>query len=373
MARTLATAIVVLLLAVSGAGGAGLQTPKRGGTLDVVIALEPACLSPLVAGCGIPFGGVIEGAFRSRPDWSKQRRLVSDVDVTREPPFTLTYHIRRDARWSDGTPVTARDFLFTHRALLAYPDPAELHKTWIRSARALDPKTVRVGLRSRFGFWRDLFPIVLPEHALRGENLGEIWSDRIDNPKTGKPIGNGPFLLESWDRGRQLTLVRNPRYWGRHTAYLSRIVFRYSLEPTVVSDLFRKGQADMGQWQFDPAMVSALRRVRGVRLGLAPDSPGWEHLDFRIGDGGHPALRNKLVRRSLAYAIDRVAIARAVIGDEIEPDPRPSTACCFARAAAATGRIGTSIAIARPRLAGFSSARAAARVPTACTRVQASA
>ena len=326
MARPLALAAAgaLALLAVSGAGGAATQqTPKRGGTLNVVVALEPACLSPFVGFCGISFGGVIEGAFRSRPDWSKQPRLVSGVDVTRTAPFTLTYHIHRDARWSDGTPVSARDFLFTHRALLAYPDPAELHKTWIRKVRALGPKTVRVDLRSRFGFWRDLFSVVLPEHALRGENLEEVWSDRIDNPTTGKPIGNGPFLVQSWERGKQLTLVRNPRYWGRHLAYLDRIVFRYSLDPAVVAELFRNGQADIGQWQFDPAMATALRRVAGVRLRLAVDSPGWEHLDIRIGAGGHRALRNKLVRRALAYAIDRVAIARAVIGDDIDRDPKP--------------------------------------------------
>jgi hypothetical protein len=67
----LVAAIAVALLAVLGAGGAGTQAPKRGGTLNVVVALEPVCLNPLVSPCGLPFGGVLEGAFRTRPDWSK--------------------------------------------------------------------------------------------------------------------------------------------------------------------------------------------------------------------------------------------------------------------------------------------------------------
>lgn len=331
MARRLALvgALVAALLPVSGAGGTEAQRPKRGGTLNIVMAIEPPCVSPIVDPCQnlvLPIRGVVEGAFKQRPDWSWEPRLVSGVDVTRKPPFTLTYHIRPEARWSDGRPVTSRDFLFTHAARLKHPDPAELHKTWIRgSPRALDSKTVRVRLRSRFGFWQYLFTAVFPEHALRGEDLADVWEEEIDNPKTGQAIGNGPWLMESWQRGEQLTLVRNPRYWGRHTSYLDRIVVRFSFDATAAG-LFATGRADVGQWQFDPALASALRAVRGVRLRFSPTPVGFEHLDMRIGPGGHPALRGtqgKLVRRALAYAIDRVAIVRAVVGTDVEPNPRP--------------------------------------------------
>jgi len=167
---------------------------------------------------------------RIGPGYSRRPRLVSGVDYTRKPPFTLTYHIRPEARWSDGTPLTARDFVFTHQARLEHPrledDP---HKTYVRSVREVNAKTVRVVLRSRFFFWREaLFDVVLPRHALRGEDLEQVWRDRVDNPKTGEPIGSGPFLVGPWERGKQLTLVRNPRYWGPHRAYLDRIVVRFA-------------------------------------------------------------------------------------------------------------------------------------------------
>ena len=328
VARALAAAIAVSLLAVSGAGGAGAQTPKRGGVLDVVGAIEPPCLSVLVSPCKdavLPIYGVLEGAFKLGPDYSWRPRLVSRVDVTTKPPFTLTYHIRPEARWSDGTPVSARDFVFTYTTRLRYPEVPEddQYKTWVRSVRAVDRTTVRVVLRSRFAFWRGLFAVVLPEHALRGEDLEKVWIDRIHNPKTGAPIGNGPFLVQRWERGKQLTLARNPGYSGTHPAYLDRVVFRYSLDPAGVADLFRNGEADIGQWQFSPDLASELRRVPGVKLLFAPDSPGFEHLDIRMGPGGHRALRNKLVRRALAHGIDRVEIARAVLGDEVDPNPRP--------------------------------------------------
>ena len=65
---------------------------------------------------------VLPGAFRVGPGLELRPNLVSRVDVTRKPPFTLTYRIRPEARWSDGTPVSARDFVFTHRTSLAAGD-----------------------------------------------------------------------------------------------------------------------------------------------------------------------------------------------------------------------------------------------------------
>ena len=177
----------------------------------------------------LPIGSVLLGAYSVGPNFTYQPQLVSGVDYTTTPPFTLTYHIRPEARWSDGVSVTAEDFVFTYHAFRdhAPPELDDPHRTRIRDVRALDTRTVRVVLRSRFGFWRNLFYIVLPEHALRGENIDRIWLDGIVNPKTGTPIGSGPFLVSRLDRGRQLTLVRNPRYWGRHRAYLDRIVIRF--------------------------------------------------------------------------------------------------------------------------------------------------
>ena len=332
MARRLAltAAFVAVLLPVSGAGGSGAQAPKRGGTVQAITGgFEPACLNLLVSQCFLPFAGVLEGAFAQAPDYSWRERLVSHVEYTRKPPYTLTYHIRPEARWSDGTPVTARDFVFTHEARLKHPLPEDhLHQTRIRSVRRLDAKTVTVVLTSRFAFWRRLFNPVLPEHALRGENLEKIWVDRIDNPKTGAPIGSGPFLVERFERGEALTLRRNPRYWGPHVAHLDRIVFRFSIDPLVVAELFRSRRADVGQWQFSEGLISEIRRISGVRLRVAPDAPGWEHLDIRLGARGHPALKQKLVRRALAYGIDRVAIVQSLFGD-LGPGIRPLDSLLF--------------------------------------------
>ena len=321
MARGLAAAIAVSLLAVSGAGGAPAQTPKRGGTVVIATAtfLEPACLNPLVDACRPapatvrPFDVVLSGAFDVTPDATFRPDLVSRVDIVSRKPFTLRYHIKPGARWNDGVPVTARDFEFTHEAIREHrPDGQDLHWTKVRSVRPLDTKTVRVVLPAPHADWRFLFEWVLPRHALAGADLGSVWQDRVDSPKTGRLIGSGPFLVERLDRGKQLTLVRNPRYWGSHTAYLERLVWRFVPAVDAAAAL-RQGEVDL--IHFGPAVLQAaaleLRRERTPGIRVLPVLAQFlEHVAIR-SRGGHPALEYPLVRQALAYGIDRAAIARA--------------------------------------------------------------
>jgi peptide/nickel transport system substrate-binding protein len=88
----------------------------------------------------------------------------------------------------------------------------------------------------------------------------------------------------------------------------------------------RSGEADVAQSR-DPSIVSELRQISGVRV-LSTPSTGWEHLSIRRGVGGHPALRQKLVRQALAFGIDRVEIARRLFG-ELESRYRPSDSALF--------------------------------------------
>ena len=338
----LAAAIAVSLLAVSGAGGAPQQAPKRGGTLVFAQPQpEPACLNILLPQCG-GAGGiqlitawrlVLEAPFDLGGDLTWRPGLISSATFTTRPPYKLTYRIRPEARWSDGTPVTARDFVFTHAAILRYihDGPLETLHAEVQSVRAVDPKTVRVTLRSRVGEWRRLFAGIFPAHALAGENLGEVWRDRIDNPKTGRPIGSGPFLVERWDRGRQIVLVRNPRYWGAHRSYVDRLVIRFGVQAGDLPGLMRSGQVHVA-YNVPTSLVGELRRDADLELVSGP-STAWERIDFRVRPGGHPLLRKKLVRRAIANGIDRAAIVSRLsaesglrlrtTSEHDAPDPEP--------------------------------------------------
>lgn len=321
----LTAALAVSLLCVSGAGGSPAQAPKRGGTIVLLrlATTEPACLNPFACNAGFSFDPsvmqVLEGAYEVDSDLVARPNLVSRVTIGRQP-FTLTYHIRPNARWSDDVPVTASDFWFTQRVFARQPMVAgrfamDLHRN-IRRARVLDAKTYRVELREPFARWRELYPVVLPRHALEGRDPSRVWIDRIDNPATGAPIGSGPFLVSRWDRGSQLVLVRNPRYWGPHTAYLDRLVHRFvRSDPTDPLGPIRRNEFDvalaLGGGFVSQEVAAQVRQTPGWRVLTWP-TLAVEHLAFRMGEGGHPALRSKLVRRALAFGIDRVAITRAI-------------------------------------------------------------
>ena len=324
---TLAAALAVSLLAVSGASGSeAQQTPKRGGTLVYrLFGPDPPCLNVLLTSCD-PSGmswveKVLQKPFEVGPDFTFEESLVSRVDFTRTRPFTLTYHIRPAAHWSDGVPVTAQDFIFTLQAIRrhGYQQLRDLHAP-VRSARAVDRKTLRVVLRPKFATWRALFGNILPAHALRGSDLTQVWRDRIDDPGTGRPIGSGPFLVERFERGRQIVLRRNPRYWGPHPAYVERLVLRHAVQATDPSPELTSGELDVALVGLT-SFVPALRRLPGVRV-VAPVTSDYEQLTVQVrGPNAHPALRNKLVRRALAYGIDRTVLARRILG-ELDPTAR---------------------------------------------------
>ena len=320
---TTLAAVVVGVAFVASAAGAPAQEPKRGGTLVFgrPAFTEPACLNPFTCAPGgdPALVQVLEGAFEFGSDLVPRPNLVSDVTPGRNP-FTLTYHIRPEARWSDGTPVTARDFQFTQEAFAAHvEDPEGLYAN-VRRTQVIDAKTFRVELVRRVAPWRYLYSLVLPRHALVGQDVTKVWSDRIDNPKTGQPIGSGPFLLSRFERGKQIVLERNPRYWGPHTAFLDRLVYRFQRpDPADPLGPIRRQEVDASFTLGGPAPLTSdqareVRRLSGWRASAWPGA-AMEHFMFRVGAGGHPALRSKLVRQALAFGIDRVAIARELQAD----------------------------------------------------------
>ncbi|HET6617899.1 MAG TPA: ABC transporter substrate-binding protein, partial [Gemmatimonadota bacterium] len=340
MARTLTAALAAALLAVvPGAGAApGAETPRRGGTV-VALRLEPTCLNPFA--CPVlpddeAITQVLEGAFEVGPDLVRRPNLVSGVDIGRKP-FTLTYYIRPEARWSDGVPVTAADFLFTQLAFARLPtlasDDRELYGR-VRRARVVDAKTFRVELRAPFSDWHSLYRVVLPRHALEGQDLTKVWIDGIDNPTTGRPIASGPFLVQQWERGKQLALGRNPRYWGPHTAYLDRLVFSFAQDRSDPLGPVRRNEFDVslnlvGSFPLSEELARGVRQVPGWRTRAWP-APLAEHLVFRVAaPGGHPALRFALVRRALAFGIDREEIARAFLGEAERSSRRPLDSTVF--------------------------------------------
>ena len=182
--KHLISAVLVAVLAVTGcAVDGGTQepaatTPEAGGILTFGAEQEPTNgLNWLLACCTHAWAtsitdAVLEGAFEFTPDYTYAPNLVESVEVD-EDPFTLTYRLRPDAVWSDGKPISAADLEFTWETLVD-PDVAIASRQGydlIRTAEVVDGKTIRFEFETPYAAWRELFPMVLPKHALEGENF----------------------------------------------------------------------------------------------------------------------------------------------------------------------------------------------------------
>lgn len=234
--------------------------------------------------------------------------------------FCVVYHIRTDARWSDGVPVTANDFLFTHEMLT---DPVRAPRTdggygLISTALAPDAKTAVFGFDEVYAPWRTLFPVVLPAHVLDGVSLSE-------DPLTALQTTAGPFVLESWIEGDRIVLNRNRGYWASQDPVSGSPLGDIEEIQIVFPDSVRDMLAGLEDGEIDVAgprplawMIEETASMDEVRFDLTP-GPFWEHIDFNHDD---PLLAQLWVRQVIDLAIDRGAILDAT-ARMVDPDSTP--------------------------------------------------
>jgi peptide/nickel transport system substrate-binding protein len=326
--KSLALASLVLALALFGAACAsqdtntnpstdnGASDAAQGGTLVVAAEQFPAdtmCYGATnnIAWCYYPENAVLLGAYRQTPQFTYEPELLDgEAEISEGPPFKVTYHIAQDAVWSDGTPVTADDFEYTKDAILdpnnepvgtdGYDD--------IQSTKIIDDKTYEVTFKKPFAPYKTLFGPLYPAHILKGQDWDKVWDKCICDPKTGDPVGDGPFLLTSWKKNQEWVLERNDKWWGPHPAYLDKMVWRYIADVNSQIQALRGGEVDM----IYPTTQLTLKNVLTMPNITSDIGSGtfYQHLDFQTKN---PLLKNDWVRQAIAYGIDRQAIVDKLV------------------------------------------------------------
>ena len=220
---------------------------------------------------------------------------------------TITYRIRRGVRWQDGTPLTARDVVFSYRQILNPRNdvPTRVGYEEVSAIAAPDDYTVVVRLRRRFAPFVQYFfgpqgvGAIMPAHLLSGH------ADLNHVPYDALPIGSGPFRIVRWRRGDSVTLEANPTYW-RGRPKIERIVYRIIADPDTRLEQLRTGEAD-AYFDVDPHLLPQTTTIPGVQVALTPVNDV-HVLRFNLRD---PALRDARVRRAIAMAIDRQRLIAA--------------------------------------------------------------
>jgi ABC-type transport system substrate-binding protein len=310
---------ILASLVVVASGSASSSAKTASGTVVFGADQEPGILNTNIIGGDVFWGGqvvspVLATTYRVYPDFSFRPELVSKATITRKP-FSVTYYIKKNAKWNDGKPVTAQDYEFTRKTIM---DPnvkilSTIGYEDIVKTRIINSKTVKFTFKKPFAGWKTLFGQPLPSHALKGQDFNKVWLNDLNNPRTNKPISDGPFYLPSggWQRGRQLTLLRNPKYWGPK-AKLAKLVYRFLPDTNTTAEQIRGGEVDVIYPQPQLFLVP-LRHQRGLKTQIGR-GPSFEHIDFQTGfkDKGNPLLRNLWMRQAIGYGINRPAIVKAL-------------------------------------------------------------
>lgn len=296
------------------------SAPHRGGTVVVAIPSEPKSLMPYAPRAqGTPASDILGMIFPYLVATDSDLVSYSPQLATRwewEPDGTsLTFHLRDDARWEDGVPVTAEDVSFSFEVardtLVGWPTMR--WKREIERCEVLDPHTVRYHFsrvpREALRFAKEGF--VIPKHLL--DNVPrDAWAQ---SEFAKHPVGCGPFRLESWDAAQRLVLVRNPTYWEPELPRLERIVMRIVPDAATRVRLLGAGELD-----FVDELTS--RDADLLHAGASPvriltcKGRDYDYLAFNLRD---PLFASVRVREALTRAIDREGIVNSLLQGYAEP------------------------------------------------------
>ncbi len=233
--------------------------------------------------------------------------LARAVDVADDLSWAR-FHLRADARWHDGQPITADDLVFTFRTLAKQGAP--YYRQVLRLFNVEKEGRLTVLFRSERPGDRAFVRIVgtLPVHPRH------FWQNRVaDGKSLTVPLGSGPYRVERAEAGRRLVLERVTDYWAKdHPVNLGRFNFDrikvdYYRDKTVALEAFTAGEFDLWQ-ERDAASWSTRfqRRERGSRRLVqhifALDTPGRSSL--LVFNLRRPLFQDLRVRRAIALAYD---------------------------------------------------------------------
>ena len=231
---------------------------------------------------------------------------------------TITVHLRPEATWSDGQPLTADDVVFTYRMAVAQGNSVGSRFPYflMEDVVALDAHTLQVHFSQPFAPWPStLFPFVLPRHVLEPVFAREGTLDRAVWNRV-PTVGSGPFVFSAEDGG-ELVFVANPRYWRGQPA-VDRVRVRVLPQPEERLTAVTDGEVDLAPLLW-PERVGWVGAPPGVRFLEGP--AGFvETLFFNLDPcTGHPALQQEAVRQAIALALDRALLCDLLAPGQAQP------------------------------------------------------
>jgi len=231
-----------------------------------------------------------------------------------EDSLTYTFHLKPGAKFHDGSPLNAEAVVFSierQRALALGPD---YYWANVVSIDVVDDTTFTAKLNAPSAFFLNM---IAAPWASRIVNPAVVEANEVDGDMAHAYLqdhdgGSGPYILESWDRDlRQITMVRNPDYWGGWSEgpHIDKVVVRWIDEPSTIRSMLEKGDVDV---------ATGLTYEDWKDLG---ETPGIKSVSYPALftaqiylDNLEPPMDNPKVRQAMQAALDTQSIIEDVMG-----------------------------------------------------------
>ncbi|WP_188432590.1 peptide ABC transporter substrate-binding protein [Kroppenstedtia guangzhouensis] len=313
-----------MALILSGCGGPSSSADKESEqVLHMSEEQEPPMLDSAKSSDGISFT-VLANTMEGLMTFDSRQRLVPGVakempKVSRDGK-TYTFHLR-DARWSDGSPVTAQDFEYAWKRAL-HPETAseyafifydienaqQYNQGKVKADRvgvkALDDKTLKVTLKHPVSAFlsKTTVPSFYPQKKAFVEKMGNRYAKEADTL-----LYNGPFKLAEWKHNSGWKYIKNDQYWDKDRVKLDKVSWKVVKDPATGVNLYNTGKLDVTKLSGDFSTQYKGRKdfkaVTGASLG------------YLVLNQEQKLFSNEKVRRAVASAIDREAHSKVVLKD----------------------------------------------------------
>lgn len=328
--RLLSSALSLLALTGCWSRESPVQAGNRTQILHRSLGADVAELDPHVA-TGLPELNVVstlfEGLVAEDPqDLHPVPGVAERWDISADG-LTYTFLLRTNARWSNGEPVTARDFLASFRRVLTPSFGADyadmLHVVQGAEAyhrgqmadfaqvgfAAPEDRTLIITLEHPMPHFLSLLshPVWFPVHLPTLEKSGPSAQRGGSWTRPESFVGNGPFNLREWRPGKTIVVEKSPHYWDAAHVRLQAIHFHPADSVEAEERAFRAGQLHITE----ALPVSKVDTYRRDQPGVLRISPFLDTYFYRL-NVTRPFLNDRLVRRALSRAIDRTALVEKV-------------------------------------------------------------
>jgi peptide/nickel transport system substrate-binding protein len=317
LAPVLLAAFAVGCSRVGGGGGGRLQGTQAG-TLRISIQNDVKSLNPLLNSnttdgfiAFLMFEPLLSADAKGNPVpiLATAVPTLENGGISKDG-LTFTYHLRKDAKWSDGVPVTSKDVKWSWQAIINPSNNIVSRHGYdfIAGIDTPDDYTAVVHLKQRFApFVNTFFAMsdqpfpVAPAHAM------SKYADINQIPFSSEPnVSDGPFRFAEWSHGDHITLVRNDQFF-MGTPGLERVIIRIVPDENTSVNLLKTHAIDY-MFQASPNTYPSLKGVDGVNL-VWVNVNGYEDIQLNLA---RPNVSDPIVREAIAYSIDKKQLVQTL-------------------------------------------------------------